>query len=154
MAGMSFANAFLGICHSMAHKLGGEFDLPHGVANALLLDKVVRFNAVDTPVKMGTFPQYTHPFASEKYAAVADALGLGGNSKQEKIDKLVKAIEDLKAAIEIKPNIKDYDICEDDFKTALDEMSENAFDDQCTGSNPRYPLISEIKEIYMQAYHG
>jgi acetaldehyde dehydrogenase/alcohol dehydrogenase len=154
IAGMAFANAFLGVCHSMAHKLGSFFNLPHGLANALLIEQVIRFNASDAPAKMGTFPQYTHPKASDKYAQIADALGLGGNTKQEKVEKLVAEVKKLKAQLDIKGSIKDYGIDEVEFKSKLDEMSGMAFDDQCTGSNPRYPLLREIHQMYLSAYYG
>ena len=154
MAGMAFANAFLGICHSMAHKLGAFHHLPHGVANALLISEVVRFNAVEAPEKMGTFSQYDHPHTLSRYAEVADALGLGGNSDEEKLENLIAKIEELKATIGIKKSIKEYGIDEKDFLDRLDEMVEQAFDDQCTGANPRYPLMSELKEIYLRAYYG
>ena len=141
MAGMAFANAFLGVCHSMAHKLGAFHHIPHGIANALLLDEVLRFNSSNVPEKMGTFPQYEHPHTLERYAEVADYLNLDGNTNEEKLENLIKAIDELKKKIEIK-------------ETTLDEMSQQAFDDQCTGSNPRYPLISEIKQMYLNAYYG
>ena len=154
LAGMSFANAFLGVCHSMAHKLGAFHHIPHGIANALMIEEVLRFNSVEVPTKMGTFPQYDHPHTLRRYAEVADALGLGGNTDEEKLENLIKAINDLKEKIGIKKSIKDYDIDEAKFLETLDEMTEQAFDDQCTGANPRYPLISEIKEMYMNAYYG
>ncbi len=154
MAGMAFANAFLGVCHSMAHKLGSFHHLPHGVANALMIEHVLRFNSVDAPPKMGTFPQYDHPKTLEKYAKVSDALGLGGNTNEEKLENLIKAVNDLKEKVGIKKTIKDYGIDEKDFLERLDEMTEQAFDDQCTGANPRYPLMSEIKEMYLNAYYG
>ena len=154
MAGMAFANAFLGVCHAMAHKLGAMFELPHGVANAVLIEQVIRFNMHDSPTKMGTFSQYTHPHASNKYAAVADALGLGGKTKEEKIERFIAEINKLKAHVGILPSIKDYGITEKAFKEKLDDMVEQAFDDQCIGANPRYPLMSEIKEMYLQAFYG
>ncbi len=154
MAGMAFANAFLGVCHSMAHKLGAFHHLPHGVANALMIEHVLRFNSVDAPPKMGTFPQYDHPKTLEKYAKVSDALGFGGNTNEEKLENLIKAVNDLKAKVGIKETIKDYGIDEKDFLARLDEMTEQASDDQCTGANPRYPLMSEIKEMYLNAYYG
>ncbi len=154
MAGMAFANAFLGVCHSMAHKLGSFHHLPHGVANALMIEHVLRFNSVDAPPKMGTFPQYDHPKTLEKYAKVSDALGLGGKTNEEKLENLIKAVNDLKEKVGIKKTIKDYGIDEKDFLARLDEMTEQAFDDQCTGANPRYPLMSEIKEMYLNAYYG
>ena len=154
MAGMAFANAFLGICHSMAHKLGAFHHLPHGVANALLISRVLRFNAAETPVKMGTFSQYDHPHTLERYAEIADYLHLGGETDQEKLENLIQAVEDLKARVGIKKTIRDYGIDEQDFLARLDDMVEQAFDDQCTGANPRYPLMSEIKQIFLDAYYG
>ena len=154
MAGMAFANAFLGVCHSMAHKLGAFFHIPHGIANALLIDKVLRFNSTETPVKMGTFPQYSYPHTLARYAEIADYLNLGGNSNEEKLENLIKAIDELKEKIGIKKTIKDYGVDEKEFLDRLEEMSKQAFDDQCTGANPRYPLIEEIKEMYLQAYYG
>ncbi len=154
MAGMAFANAFLGICHSMAHKLGAFHHLPHGVANALMISEVVRFNAAEVPTKMGTFSQYGHPKALARYAEVAEYLGVKGVSDQEKLEGLITKIEELKAKIGIKKCIKDYGIDEKDFLDRLDEMVEQAFDDQCTGANPRYPLMSELKEMYLRAYYG
>lgn len=154
MAGMAFANAFLGVCHSMAHKLGAFHHLPHGVANALMIDEVLRFNAAETPTKMGTFPQYDHPHTLARYAEVADYLGCGGNTDEEKLENLIKAIDDLKAKIGIKATISEYGIDEKNFLDRLDEMTEQAFDDQCTGANPRYPLMSEIKNMYLKAYYG
>ncbi|MBO5413954.1 MAG: bifunctional acetaldehyde-CoA/alcohol dehydrogenase [Clostridia bacterium] len=154
MAGMAFANAFLGVCHSMAHKLGAFHHLPHGVANALMIDEVLRFNSSEVPTKMGTFPQYDHPHTIEKYAEVADYLKLGGNTNEEKLENLIKAIDELKEKIGIKKTIKEYGIEEKDFLATLDEMTEQAFDDQCTGANPRYPLMCEIKDMYLRAYYG
>ena len=154
MAGMAFANAFLGVCHSMAHKLGAFHHLPHGVANALMIEEVLRFNANEVPAKMGTFSQYDHPHTLARYAEVADYLGLGGKNDEEKLENLIKAINGLKEKIGIKKTIKDYGIDEKDFLDRLDEMTEQAFDDQCTGANPRYPLMSEIKQMYLDAYYG
>lgn len=154
MSGMAFANAFLGVCHSMAHKLGAFFHLPHGVANALMIEEVIRFNASDTPAKMGTFSQYSHPHTLARYAEIADYLGLGGKSDTEKLENLIKAINELKDRVGIKKTIKDYGVDEKDFLERLDEMTEQAFDDQCTGANPRYPLMSEIKQMYLNAYYG
>ncbi len=154
MAGMAFANAFLGVCHSMAHKLGAFHHLPHGVANALMLEEVLRFNASENPTKMGTFSQYDHPHTLERYAEVADYLGLGGKSNAEKLENLINALNELKERVGIKQTIKDYDIDESDFLARLDDMTEQAFDDQCTGANPRYPLMSEIKQMYLNAYYG
>ena len=154
MAGMAFANAFLGVCHSMAHKLGAFHHLPHGVANALMIEEVLRFNAAEAPAKMGTFSQYDHPHTLARYAEIADYLGLGGKTDEEKLENLIKAINDLKARVGIKETIKDYGIDEKDFIDRLDDMVEQAFDDQCTGANPRYPLMSEIKQMYLNAYYG
>ena len=154
MAGMAFANAFLGVCHSMAHKLGAFHHLPHGIANALLIDYVLRFNAAEVPTKMGTFPQYDHPHTLERYCEVADALGVKGKNNEEKLDNLIKKIDELKDRIGIKKSIKEYGVDEKYFLDTLDQMVEQAFNDQCTGANPRYPLMSEIKEIYLKAYYG
>ena len=154
MAGMAFANAFLGVCHSMAHKLGAFHHLPHGVANALMLEEVLRFNAAEAPVKMGTFSQYDHPHTLARYAEVADTLGLGGTTDEEKLEKLIDAVNALKARVGIKSSIREYNIDETDFLNRLDAMTEQAFDDQCTGANPRYPLMSEIKQMYLNAYYG
>ena len=154
MAGMAFANAFLGVCHSMAHKLGAFHHLPHGIANALMIDEVLRFNASETPAKMGTFSQYDHPHTLARYAEVADYLGLGGKTDEEKLENLIKAIDELKERVGIKKTIKEYGIDEKDFLDRLDDMVEQAFDDQCTGANPRYPLMSEIKQMYLTAYYG
>ena len=154
MAGMAFANAFLGVCHSMAHKLGAFHHLPHGVANALLITEVLRFNAAEVPTKMGTFSQYDHPHTLARYAEVADYLRLPGNTDEEKLESLIGAIEELKAKVGIRKNIRDYGIQEQEFLATLDEMVEQAFDDQCTGANPRYPLLSEIKQMYLNAYYG
>lgn len=154
MAGMAFANAFLGVCHSMAHKLGAFHHLPHGVANALMIEEVLRFNAAEVPAKMGTFPQYGYPHTLARYAQVADALGIGGRTDEEKLEGLIKAVNDLKERVGIKKTIKDYGIDEKDFLDHLDDMTEQAFDDQCTGANPRYPLMSEIKQMYLNAYYG
>ena len=154
MAGMAFANAFLGVCHSMAHKLGAFHHLPHGVANALMIEEVLRFNASEAPAKMGTFSQYDHPHTLARYAEIADYLGLGGNNDEEKLENLIAAINELKRKVGIKETIKDYGIEESVFMESLDEMVEQAFDDQCTGANPRYPLMSEIRDMYLNAYHG
>ncbi len=154
MAGMAFANAFLGVCHSMAHKLGAFHHLPHGIANALMIDHVLRFNAAETPRKMGTFPQYDHPHTLARYAEVADYLGIKGKNDAEKLDNLIKAIDELKEKVGIKKTIKEYGVDEKHFLDTLDNMVEQAFDDQCTGANPRYPLMSEIKEMYLKAYYG
>ena len=154
MAGMAFANAFLGVCHSMAHKLGAYHHIAHGIANALLIDEVIRFNSAEVPQKMGTFPQYAYPHGLERYAEIADALGIKGADDQKKVANLIKAIDSLKEEIGIKPTIRDYVPDEKDFLDRLDSMVENAFDDQCTGANPRYPLMSEIKQMYLNAYYG
>ena len=153
-AGMAFANAVLGVCHSMAHKLGAFDHLPHGVANALMIDEVIRFNSAEAPVKMGTFSQYDHPHTMARYAEVARHLGVIGSSDEELVEGLIAKIDELKARVGIKESIKDYGIDEESFLASLDEMSEQAFDDQCTGANPRYPLISEIKQMYLNAYYG
>ena len=154
MAGMAFANAFLGVCHSMAHKLGAFYHLPHGVANALMIDEVLRFNASEVPAKMGTFSQYDHPKTLRKYAEVAETLGIEGKNDKEKLEDLIKAIDELKAKVGIKKTIKEYGVDENEFLERLDDMVEQAFDDQCTGANPRYPLMSEIKQMYLNAYYG
>ncbi len=154
MAGMAFANAFLGVCHSMAHKLGAFHHLPHGVANALMIEYVLRFNAEEVPSKMGTFPQYAYPHTLARYAEVADYLGLKGRDDREKLESLIAAVNGLKERVGIKKTIKDYGIDEKAFLATLDEMTEQAFDDQCTGANPRYPLLSEIKDMYLKAYYG
>ena len=154
IAGMAFANAFLGVMHSMAHKLGAFHHVAHGLANALMMDEVIRFNSSEAPSKMGTFPQYDHPHAMARYAEIADYLGCGGRTDRQKVDNLIKKIDELKAAIGIKPTIRDYVPDEDAFLSTLDEMVEQAFDDQCTGANPRYPLMSEIRQMYLNAYYG
>ena len=154
IAGMAFANAFLGIAHSMGHKLGAFHHLPHGVTVALVLNEVMKFNAAEVPTKMGTFPQYEHPHTLRRYAEIAESLGIDGKDDNEKFEKLLKKIDDLKDLIGVKHTIKEYGISEEDFKATLDEMSEQAFDDQCTGANPRYPLISEIKDLYLKSYYG
>ena len=154
IAGMAFANAFLGVCHSMAHKLGAFHHLPHGVANALMIEEVLRFNAAEVPVKMGTFSQYDHPHTLTRYAEVADYLKLGGTTDEEKLENLIKAINDLKETVGIRKTIRDYGLDEADFLARLDDMVEQAFDDQCTGANPRYPLMHEIKQMYLNAYYG
>ena len=154
MAGMSFANAFLGVCHSMAHKLGAFHHLPHGVANALLITDVMRFNAASVPTKMGTFSQYQYPHCQDRYVECANFLGIQGKNDDEKFENLIVAIEELKEKIGIKKTIAEYGVNEAYFLETLDEMVEQAFDDQCTGANPRYPLMSEIKEMYVRAYYG
>ncbi len=152
MAGMAFANAFLGVCHSMAHKLGATHNIPHGVANALLINEVIKFNAVDNPRKQAAFPQYKYPNAKWRYARIADYLELGGSSEEEKVQRLIDAITSLKRELDIPLSLQEAGISKDKFLATLDEMSIYAFDDQCTGANPRYPLISEIKELYTNAY--
>ena len=154
MAGMAFANAFLGVCHSMAHKLGAFHHLPHGIANALMLNEVIRFNSADSPAKMGTFPQYAYPHTKARYAEIADYLNLSGKTDDEKVEGLITALDALKEKIGIKKTIRDYVPDEEDFLNRLDSMTEQAFDDQCTGANPRYPLMSEIKQMYLNAYYG
>ncbi len=154
MAGMAFANAFLGVCHSMAHKLGAFHHLPHGVANALMINEVIKFNAEVVPTKMGTFPQYAYPHTLKRYAQIASYLGLSGNTDEEKLASLINKINELKSQIGIKATIKEYVPNEEYFLEKLDEMVEQAFDDQCTGANPRYPLMSEIKQMYLNAYYG
>ncbi|MCX7951490.1 MAG: bifunctional acetaldehyde-CoA/alcohol dehydrogenase [Clostridiales bacterium] len=154
IAGMAFANAFLGVCHSMAHKLGAMHHIPHGIANALLINEVIRFNAVDNPRKQTAFPQYKYPNAKWRYARIADYLGLGGNTDEEKVELLINAIDELKEKLNIPKTIKEAGVSEKKFYATLDEMAEQAFDDQCTGANPRYPLISEIKEMYINAFEG
>ena len=154
MAGMAFANAFLGISHSLAHKLGAYHHIPHGIANALVIDEVLRFNSAEVPTKMGTFPQYDHPKTLRRYAEIAEALGWKGKNDEESLENLIEKIDELKEKIGIKKTIKDYGVSEEDFLKTLDKMSEDAFDDQCTGANPRYPLISELKEIYLKCFYG
>ncbi len=154
MAGMAFANAFLGVCHSMAHKLGSFHHLPHGIANSLMLNEVIRFNSADSPAKMGTFPQYAYPHTKARYAEIADYLNLSGKTDDEKVEGLITALDALKEKIGIKKTIRDYVPDEEDFLNRLDSMTEQAFDDQCTGANPRYPLMSEIKQMYLNAYYG
>ena len=138
----------------MAHKLGAFHHLPHGVANALMISEVIRFNSAEVPTKMGTFPQYAYPHAKARYAEVADFLGFGGKDDDAKVKNLIRAIEELKAKVGIRKTIKDYGVDEKNFLDRLDEMCDQAFDDQCTGANPRYPLISEIKDMYLKCYYG
>ena len=154
IAGMAFANAFLGVCHSMAHKLGAMFNIPHGMANALLINQVVKFNATDKPTKQAAFPQYKFPNAKAKYGQIADELGLGGKDDDEKVQRLQEALIQMKKDLGLPMSIKDFGIPEDEFMAKLDEMVELAFDDQCTGANPRYPLMQEIKQMYIDAYNG
>ena len=154
MAGMAFANAFLGVNHSLAHKLGAFHHIPHGTANALVLTEVMRYNSAEAPTKMGTFPQYQYPHTLARYAEIGRFVGLTGADDQEVFEKLLEKLEQLKAEIGIKPTIKDYGVEESYFLETLDEMVEQAFNDQCTPANPRYPLMSELKEIYLKAYYG
>ncbi|MBR2390962.1 MAG: bifunctional acetaldehyde-CoA/alcohol dehydrogenase [Clostridia bacterium] len=154
IAGVAFANAFLGVCHSMAHKLGAFHHIPHGIANALVIDEVIKFNSSEKPTKMGLFPQYDYPKTLHRYAEIADALNLGGKNDEEKMMKLIKAIDELKAKIGIKKTIAEYNVTEEAFLASLDDMSMKAFDDQCTGANPRYPLVSEIKQMYLNSFYG
>ncbi len=154
MAGMAFANAFLGVCHSMAHKLGAFHHIPHGIANALLITYVMRFNAEPVPPKMGTFSQYAYPHTLERYVECANFCGVTGNDDWDTLEKFIAKIEELKEKVGIKKTIADYGIKEEDFLSTLDDMVEKAFDDQCTGANPRYPLMSEIKEMFLKAYYG
>ncbi|MCI8663370.1 MAG: iron-containing alcohol dehydrogenase, partial [Hungatella sp.] len=154
LAGMAFANAFLGVCHSMAHKLGAFHHLPHGIANALLISLVVEFNAEECPAKMGTFSQYQYPHTRARYAECARFVGIQAGDDEEAVKKLIEKIEELKTAVGVKKTIADYGVDEKYFLDTLDEMVEQAFDDQCTGANPRYPLMSEIKEMYLRAYYG
>lgn len=154
MAGMAFANAFLGVCHSMAHKLGSLYQVPHGLANAILLNEVIRFNAVDAPTKQAAFPQYKYPNTVERYARIADYLGLGGKTAPEKVEKLIAAIEELKKKCEIPATLNEVGIDEKAFLANLEDISIQAFDDQCTGGNPRYPLVREIEQMYKNAYYG
>ena len=168
IAGMAFSNAFLGVCHSMAHKLGARFNVPHGMANALLLTNVIRYNATDTPTKQAAFPQYEYPSAASRYARAADYVAMvvneesnspliktnANDSMQQKTAALVEAIELLKGELGIPKSIKEWGIKEEDFLAAVDEMSIQAFDDQCTSTNPRYPLISEIRSLYLASFYG
>ena len=154
IAGMAFANSFLGLCHSMAHKLGAAFNIPHGVANALLIRQVIKYNSSDCPKKQATFPQYKFPNAKAKYGQIADELGLGGKTDDEKVELLLKAVDDLMTAIDLPKSIKAFGVKEKDFNEKLDELVELAFDDQCTGANPAYPLMEDIKAIYLDAYKG
>jgi acetaldehyde dehydrogenase/alcohol dehydrogenase len=154
IAGIAFANAFLGICHSMAHKLGAEFHLAHGLANALLISNVIRFNATDLPTKQAAFSQYDRPKALCRYAAIADHLALGGNSDAQKVEKLLEKIEQLKKTLGIPASIQEAGVNEADFLAKVDMLAEDAFDDQCTGANPRYPLISELKQLLLDSYYG
>lgn len=154
MAGMAFSNAFLGICHSMAHKLGAFHHLPHGMANSLLLKEVIKFNATDAPTKQAAFAQYKYPNAAYRYARIADYLNLGGNTEAEKVEALLKAIEELQRKVNMPMTIKEAGVTEEKFNATLEEMVEQAFDDQCTGANPRYPLMSELRQLYLNAYES
>jgi acetaldehyde dehydrogenase/alcohol dehydrogenase len=155
IAGMAFANAFLGICHSLAHNLGASFHVPHGLANALMISHVIRYNATDAPFKQAIFPQYKFPNAKFRYAQIADYLHLGGETDDEKVEKLIEAVDNLKREINIPLTIKEVLNGQDqDFYEAVESLAEQAFDDQCTGANPRYPLIKDLKELYLLAYHG
>ena len=158
MAGMAFANAFLGLCHSMAHKLGGMYHVPHGLANAFLISHIIKYNAVDCMTKQAAFPQYHCPNAKADYAAVARYIGLAGNNDDELVAALIGKVEELKRSLDIPVAMKEWfdakGISEETFLRQLDELSLKAYDDQCTGANPRYPLISEIKELYLDAYYG
>ena len=154
LAGMAFANAFLGVNHSLAHKLGAFHHLPHGIANALVLLHVLRYNAAEVPAKMGTFPQYQYPHTLARYAEIGRSVGLTGKNDSEVFEKLLQKLQELMDTIEIKHTIREYGVDEKYFLETLDEMTEQAFNDQCTGANPRYPLMSELKEIYLKAYYG
>jgi acetaldehyde dehydrogenase/alcohol dehydrogenase len=154
MAGMAFANAFLGVCHSMAHKLGAKYHLPHGVANALMIEEVIRFNAEEAPTKMAAFAQYKRPKAKADYAKLARYLQLKGNTDEELLESLIAAVAELKARLGIPASIKAAGVDEESFLSNVDELALEAFDDQCTGANPRYPLIAEIKDMYRRAYYG
>lgn len=154
MAGMAFANAFLGICHSLAHKLGATFHLPHGLANALLIGAVIRYNATDAPTKQAAFSQYRYPQAKQRYARVADYLGLGGRTEEQKVQKLLAAIAELQRQLDVPATIREAGVPEEAFMAKVDELAELAFDDQCTGANPRYPLIADLRNLYLQAYYG
>ncbi|MBQ8476365.1 iron-containing alcohol dehydrogenase, partial [bacterium] len=154
IAGMAFANSFLGLCHSMAHKLGSAFHIPHGVANALLIRQIIKYNATDFPKKQATFPQYKFPCALDRYAQIADEINLGGSNSEEKTRNLINAIDKLIKDIELPNSIRDFGVSEDEFYSKLDEMTELAFDDQCTGANPVYPLMEDIKQLYIDAYNG
>jgi acetaldehyde dehydrogenase/alcohol dehydrogenase len=154
MAGMAFANAFLGLCHSMAHKLGATFHLPHGLANALLICEVIRFNATDSPRKQAAFPQYEYPHAKARYARLARLLELPGEDDDELVESLIESLETLKRQLDIPDSIQAAGVPEEEFLAKLDELSEEAFDDQCTGANPRYPLMSEIRQLLLNAYYG
>ncbi len=154
IAGMAFANAFLGVCHSMAHKLGAAFHIPHGFANALLISQVIRYNANDCPTKQATFPQYRYPNTKAAYAAFARGIGLKGKTDDEAVENLIKALEEMKKKLNIPASIREWGIKEEDWENAMKTLPEMAFDDQCTGANPRYPLFKEIEQLYRYAYDG
>ena len=154
IAGMAFANAFLGLCHSMAHKLGAMYNIPHGVANALLIRQIIKFNSNDKPTKQAIFPQYKYPNAKTKYGQIADELGLGGKTDDEKVERLIKAVDKLMTEIQLPKSIKEFGVKKKDFMDNLDLLVERSFDDQCTGANPAYPLMSEIKKLFLDAYEG
>jgi len=154
IAGMAFANSFLGICHSMAHKLGSAFGIPHGIANALLINQVIKYNATDCPKKQATFPQYRFPNAKAKYGQIADELSLGGKNDDEKVQLLIEAITKLKEELEIPKSIREAGVDEKKFYAKLDELVELAFDDQCTGANPAYPLMDDLKQLFIDAYNA
>ena len=154
MAGMAFSNAMLGLCHSMAHKLGAKFHIPHGTANALLINEVIKYNATDAPFKQGTFPQYETPQAIERYAKAAEYIGLTGRTNEEKVTALINKINELKTDINIPMSISEFGVSEAEFLAAVDQLAVEAFDDQCTPANPRYPLIDDIKQLYLNAFYG
>jgi acetaldehyde dehydrogenase/alcohol dehydrogenase len=154
LAGIAFANAFLGVCHSIAHKLGAEFHLPHGLANALMIANVIRYNAADIPTKQTAFSQYDRPKGVARYAQIARHLGLGGSRDHERVEKLIAWVEELKAALDIPASIRAAGVPEAEFLAKLDKIAEAAFDDQCTGANPRFPLIAEIKQLLLDSYYG
>jgi len=154
MAGIAFANAFLGVCHSMAHKLGAAFHIPHGTANALLINQTIRFNATEVPTKQAAFPQYEYPSAASRYARISSYLGLPGATEGEKVEALLSALTELKDTLGMPATIRDAGVPEEEFLARVDALAEQAFDDQCTGANPRYPLISEIRQMYLNAYYG
>ena len=154
IAGMAFSNSFLGLCHSMAHKLGAMYHVPHGVANALLIRQIMKFNAVDAPKKQATFPQYKYPNTKVKFGQIADEIGLGGKDDDEKVQLLIDAVDKLMKALNLPNSIKEFGVDEQTFMDNLDELVELAYDDQCTGANPVYPLLSDIKQLYIDAYNG
>jgi len=154
IAGMAFANGFLGICHSMAHKIGAKFHIPHGIANAMLMNEVIRYNATDAPFRQGTFSQYHAPKAIERYVRAADYTGVAGKTDMEKVEGLITKINELKVELDVPLSIQAYGISEAEFVGVVEQLAEEAFDDQCTGANPRYPLISDLKQIYLNAFYG